>query len=82
MPSFQSKWMATQEHWLPQSIEKARKFDMAAEKFLGTFVLKYLVDGRIHAEIHQTRDEEGGTRSYRFSYSNPHFAADARPGAI
>jgi DNA polymerase I-like protein with 3'-5' exonuclease and polymerase domains len=71
MPSFQSKWMATQEHWLPQSIEKARKFDMAAEKFLGTFVLKYLVDGRIHAEIHQTRDEEGGTRSYRFSYSNP-----------
>lgn len=70
-PSFKSKWMKTLDHWLPQSIEKARKFDLAAERFLQTFIRGYTINGRIHAEIHQTRDEEGGTRSYRIAYSDP-----------
>ena len=29
------------------------------------------VNGRIHAEIHPLRSDDGGTRSSRFSYSNP-----------
>ena len=30
-----------------------------------------MVNGRVHAEIHPHRSDEGGTRSLRFSYSDP-----------
>ena len=42
-----------------------------ATKFLEGHILEHIVNGRIHAEIHPYRSEDGGTRSLRFSYSNP-----------
>jgi DNA polymerase I-like protein with 3'-5' exonuclease and polymerase domains len=38
---------------------------------MGTYILEHLHMGRLHPEIHQVRDEDGGTRTYRFSYSDP-----------
>ena len=73
-PSFsagKSGWMATHPHWLPQGIAIANKYEAAGTKFLEGHVLKHIVGGRIHAEIHSFRADEGGTRSSRFSYSNP-----------
>ena len=63
--------MATHPHWLPQLIATANKYDAAGSKFLEGHILEHLVDGRIYAEIHPHRSDEGGTRSFRFSYSNP-----------
>ena len=40
-------------------------------KFLENYILGHAVNGRIHAEIHPHRSDEGGTRSLRFSYSDP-----------
>ena len=58
-------------HWLPQLIAKADKYNNAAAKFLQNYILDHVVNGRIHAEIHPHRSEDSGTKSFRFSYSDP-----------
>jgi DNA polymerase I-like protein with 3'-5' exonuclease and polymerase domains len=73
-PSFtagSTGWMPKHQHWLPQLIVKADRYNNAAVNFLETYILGHVVNGRIHAEIHPHRSDEGGTRSLRFSYSNP-----------
>ena len=73
-PSFKAGklgWMATHPHWLPQLIATASKYDHAGSTFLEGHILEHLIGGRIYAEINPHRSEEGGTRSFRFSYSNP-----------
>jgi DNA polymerase I-like protein with 3'-5' exonuclease and polymerase domains len=73
-PSFKGGklgWMTTHPHWLPQLIACASKYDHAGSTFLEGHILEHLVGGRIYGEINPHRSEEGGTRSFRFSYSNP-----------
>ena len=73
-PSFKGGklgWMATHPHWLPQLIATASKYDHAGSTFLEGHILEHLIGDRIYGEINPHRSEEGGTRSFRFSYSNP-----------
>ena len=73
-PSFKAGklgWMATHPHWLPQLIATANKYEHAGSTFLEGHILSHLVGGRIYAEINPFRSEDGGTKSFRFSYSNP-----------
>ena len=73
-PSFRAGkqgWMAVHAHWLPQLIATANKYDAAGSKFLEGHILDHLVGGRIYAEINPLRSEDGGTKSFRFSYSHP-----------
>jgi DNA polymerase I-like protein with 3'-5' exonuclease and polymerase domains len=69
--SFKSDWMKDNEHWLPSGVAQARALNDMSEKFIGTYILDAIHVGRVHAEVHQLRDDNGGTRSYRLSYSNP-----------
>lgn len=69
--SFDKEWLEACAHPAAQHIARARALHDGAEKFLGTYILEHMDRGRIHAEIHQLRSEEGGTRTFRFSYSNP-----------
>ena len=74
--SFEAKWMRRNPHWLPQLVCRAKAAEDAAEKFLGTYVMGFAHAGngreaRIHASINQFRGEDGGTRTYRFSYADP-----------
>jgi DNA polymerase I-like protein with 3'-5' exonuclease and polymerase domains len=64
-------WMHRHPHWLPRLVVKADKYNNAAVNFLETYILGHVVNGRVHAEIHPHRSDEGGTRSLRFSYSSP-----------
>lgn len=64
-------WMTKHPHWLPRLISKADQLEDMASKFCQTFILDYSHRGRLHASINQFRGEEGGTRSHRFSYSDP-----------
>jgi DNA polymerase I-like protein with 3'-5' exonuclease and polymerase domains len=64
-------WMHKHSHWLPQLIAQADKCNNAATKFIDAFILGYANKGRIHASINQFRSDEGGTRTHRFSYSDP-----------
>ena len=73
-PSFtagNSGWMPRHKHWLPPLIVKADRLNNAAANFLQHYILDHVVNGRVHAEIHPHRSDEGGTRSTRFSYSDP-----------
>jgi DNA polymerase I-like protein with 3'-5' exonuclease and polymerase domains len=73
-PSFtggQRGWMDRHPHWLPQLIWAAGKYHNAGANFVGKYILEYVVNDRIHAEIHPHRSETNGTKSFRFSYSDP-----------
>jgi DNA polymerase-1 len=70
-PSFESSWMKDHPAQLPRLITRAKQIDDAANKFLGTYIRGYNQHGRIYASINQFKSENGGTRSHRFSYSDP-----------
>ena len=73
-PSFSAKksgWMAEHEHWLPRGIAVAKKYNHAGETFIRGHILDHIVNGRIYGEIRPHLSDEGGTISFRFSYSNP-----------
>lgn len=66
-----SAWMEKNDHWLPKAITHIRQLDSAANKFIQGFLLDFAHDGRIYPNINQFRNEDGGTRSHRFSFSDP-----------
>jgi DNA polymerase I-like protein with 3'-5' exonuclease and polymerase domains len=73
-PSFRGGnlgWMAGHPHWLPQLIAAANKYHFAGSTFLQGHILDHLIGDRVHAEINPFRSEEGGAKSFRFSYSSP-----------
>ena len=70
-PNFSGDWMKGHAHWLPQLICEAEKYHRAGDRFIDKFILGHTVNGRIHAEIHPFQTEEHGTKSFRFSYSDP-----------
>lgn len=69
--SFGKEWMRGADHWLPRLIAEARQCNEAADKFLKGYLLDFTHLGRIHASINQYMTEDGGTRSHRFSYTDP-----------
>jgi DNA polymerase I-like protein with 3'-5' exonuclease and polymerase domains len=69
--SFEKEWLERCPHPAAQHVAQARRLHDGAEKFIGNYILGFLDRGRLHAEIHQLRNDDGGTRSYRISYSNP-----------
>ena len=69
--SFSKDWMEKHEHWLPKVCVQIEKYDMAANKFLKGFVMDFAHRGRLHAEFHQYKSDDGGTVSYRFAISDP-----------
>lgn len=69
--SFSADWMEKHEHPMPRAVIVARSFNDSASKFIENFILGYSHKGRVHSEIHQFLSDDGGTRSHRFSYSDP-----------
>ena len=81
-PSFTKGFLANHPHEVPQMIVQAREFNKARTTFVDT-ILKHQINGRIHAELHPLRSDEGGTVTGRFSYSNPNLQQiPARHGEI
>ncbi|HUD11473.1 MAG TPA: DNA polymerase [Candidatus Saccharimonadia bacterium] len=68
-------WMHKHPHWLPRLIVQADRYNNAATKYIQGFIVDYAHKGRVHASINQfmSDDDSGkrGTRSHRFSYSDP-----------
>ena len=79
--SFERDWMrqgylgryeeGRRGHWLPKLIAEAKQCHDSADKFFNAFLKTFLHRGRIHASINQFLNEGGGTRTHRFSYSDP-----------
>ncbi len=68
---FERDWMRRSEHPIVRLVAEVRQCTDMAEKFVGTYLLDFANNGRIHASVNQWLYEEGGTRSHRLSYSNP-----------
>lgn len=69
-PSFGKQFLKSHPHELPKKIVYVRELNKARTTFIDT-ILKHEHRGRIHAEIHSLRSDEGGTVTGRFSYSDP-----------
>jgi len=81
-PSFTKGFLTTHPHEVPKMIVQAREFNKARTTFVDT-ILKHQKNGRIHAELHPLRNDQGGTVTGRFSYSNPNLQQiPARHGEI
>lgn len=81
-PSFTKGFLANHPHPIPKAIVQAREYNKARTTFIDT-ILKHEHKGRLHAEIHPLRSDEGGTVTGRFSYSNPNLQQiPARHGEI
>jgi len=81
-PSFTKGFLANHPHEVAQMIVQAREYQKARSTFVDT-ILKHQVNGRIHAELHPLRSDNGGTVTGRFSYSNPNLQQiPARHGEI
>ena len=65
-PSFTKNFLANHAHALPQAVVRARELNKARTTFIDT-ILKHQYDGRIHAEAHSLRSDDGGTVTGRFS---------------
>jgi len=70
-PSITRQFLERLEHPIGAMIRQSRQTSDMAEKFVGRYIMEFSHMGRIHAEVHQLRDDDGGTRSHRLSYSNP-----------
>jgi DNA polymerase I-like protein with 3'-5' exonuclease and polymerase domains len=69
-PSFTKQWLQSHSNEVAQAIVRLREFDKADSTFIDT-ILRHETKGRIHAEFHQLRSDDGGTVTGRFSSSNP-----------
>lgn len=71
-PSFTDDWLSAHESKYAKLITKARKVHKAANTFCHNMVIAQAdKNGRVHAEFHPLRSDDGGTVSGRFSSSNP-----------
>lgn len=70
-PSFEADVISKIDHWLPSMVIQAKQMNEASNKFIGNYIQGYTHRGRIHAEIHQTKSDDGGTRTTRLAYSDP-----------
>ena len=69
-PKFDKNFLASHDSPLAQMVVEAREINKARTTFIES-ITKHSHRGRIHAEIHQMRSDQGGTVTGRFSYSNP-----------
>lgn len=69
-PSFTKNFLATHQHELPKQIVRARELNKARTTFIDS-ITRHAHNGRIHADIHALRSDDGGTVTGRISYSSP-----------
>ena len=69
-PSFTKNYLANHKHPILRSIATARQMDKLKNTFLNS-IKNYVVNGRIHSDIHQLKSDQGGTITGRLSYSHP-----------
>jgi DNA polymerase I-like protein with 3'-5' exonuclease and polymerase domains len=69
--SFEKGFMANHQHWFPRTVHKIKSLTDLADRFLEKFILDYAHKSRVFPTVNQFRNEGGGARSHRFSYSDP-----------
>lgn len=70
-PSFRKNWLKGVAHPIGDLINNAREAYKLRSTFIESYILKGHVNGRVHCSFHNMRGDEAGTRSGRFSSSDP-----------
>ena len=70
-PSFTREYLESLTHPLVRKIVEYRVLSKNRRDFIDGLILKQNIGGRLHAQFHQLRNDRFGTRSGRFSSSNP-----------
>lgn len=70
-PSFRKNWLKGLTHPIGALINSAREAYKLRSTFIESYILNGHVNGRVHCSFHNMRSDEGGTRSGRFSSSDP-----------
>lgn len=70
-PSFSADALRDINNHVSRSIIELRSLEKTRDTFINGHVLGNEVGGRVYPSIHQTKGEDGGTGTGRFSYSGP-----------
>lgn len=70
-PSFGAESLRTIADPIANAILMARSMEKTRDTFLLGHILGNAVNGRVYPSIHQTKGEDGGTGTGRFSYTEP-----------
>lgn len=70
-PSVTAEWLKRLNHPIARIILDIRKIEIIRNTFLKAYLIEGNVNGIVHGEYHQLRNDEGGTKVGRFSSSNP-----------
>jgi DNA polymerase I-like protein with 3'-5' exonuclease and polymerase domains len=70
-PSFTRQYLEHLGHPISDKIVEYRVLSKNRRDFIDGLILKQNIEGRLHAQFHQLRNDRFGTRSGRFSSSNP-----------
>lgn len=70
-PSFKKEWMASQNNPFFKAINDLREKDKIVSTFLEGYIIGGSINSKIHCAFHPLRSEDGGTRTGRFSSSDP-----------
>ena len=69
-PSFTKNYLTNHKNKFLRSIATARRLEKLSNTFIES-IKNYVHNGRIHADIHQLKGDQGGTVTGRLSYSHP-----------
>lgn len=70
-PSFTKDWLEAHQSDLAKLVTTVRKFGRAKSTFIDSMLLEHQVNGRIHGQMHPSKSDDGGTRTGRFSHTDP-----------
>jgi len=70
-PSFDKDFLTACKNPVADAINEIRKLDKLRTTFVENYLLNSHVNGRIHCQFHPLRNTEGGTKTGRFSSSDP-----------
>lgn len=70
-PSFTKEFMKTIEHPVGRLIDEVKLCSKMQSTFIESYILNSHKNGKVYGEFHLLKGESGGTRSGRFSSSNP-----------
>lgn len=70
-PSFTKKLLGEVKHPIAECIAEIRKLEKLRGTFIESYILNSHVGGKVYCQFHPLRGDDTGTRSGRFSSSNP-----------
>jgi len=70
-PSFRKEFLNSLDHPVGELIRNIREHNKIRGTFIKSYLLESNVKGRVHCQFHPLRGDSGGTRSGRYSSSNP-----------